>query len=54
MAKVEFIVVTNLFLKAPNETNHLYHLFESDSALLYQLRSAIKDVLEDLIDIKNN
>ena len=35
--KVEFIVVTNFFLKVLNETSHLFDLFKSDSALIYQL-----------------
>ena len=52
--KVEFIVVTNLLLKVLDETSHLCYLFESDSALIYQLCDAVKDGMENLIDIKND
>ena len=52
--KVEFIVVTNFFLKVLNETSHLFYLFKSDSVLIYQLRDAVKDTIENLIDMKND
>ena len=52
--KVEFIVVTNLFLKLLIETSHLCYLFESDSALIYQLRDVVKDDIKNLIDTKND
>ena len=41
-------------MKVLNETSHLCYLFESDSALIYQLRDAVKDAIENVIDIKND
>ena len=43
-----------MFWKVLNETSHLCNLFESNSALIYQLPDAVKDVMENLIDIKND
>lgn len=46
--KFEFIIVVGMYLKVLNQTSHLCYMFESDSVLIYQLREAIQDTIENL------
>ena len=47
-------VSAKLFFDALNETAHLLLLFESESILVYQVKNAVEEILDNLRDISND
>ena len=49
-----FVSTAKLFFDVLNETAHLSLLFESESILVYQVKNAVEEILDNLRDIPND
>ena len=52
--KYVFVSAAKLFFDVLNETAHLSLLFESESILVYQVKNAVEEILDNLRDISND